>query len=568
MDDKTNQPIGFRRRRLILFHRLRLIVFIIVLAAGLAFDLATALYLNNNPPDGDAKIYSRFAINLIDHAVFSAEEGPDENGKFQPSIIRLPGYPLFIAAIYSVAGRENYSAVKAVQGVLHFASAVIAAYVAFLWAGGKRRRRRKAAVLTFILAAFCPFTVNYSAVLLTEVPTIFLMAAMMLTATLAIRSRANSRSILWWLLSGILGGLAVEMRPESGLFSLAIGLALVVATIAELGPKNAIVPMIKNGLAFSAAFVIVLTPWTIRNVQVFGQFQPLAPQYAAAPGEFVPRGYLHWLRTWVDDFKYVGPTQWDLEIHRIDINKFPASAFDSDEEKAQIAALIDQYNNSDPDHPLQPKSSANDSDDDKNSADSDNDDSDDNDKDSADSDQSDDQSDDQNAELNLHISPESDAQFEQIAEQRIERHPMRYYVELPAKRAVTTWFDTHSDFYPFAGALFPLAELDTDTYQDVWLPLFAVIDGLYTLLAIGGSILLLIGGWPRSRIWLFMALMIAITRIILFSTMENPEPRYLIELFSIASILGGIALSRIRFVRGKGSLGLQIIYGRGRTITN
>jgi hypothetical protein len=130
------------------------------------------------------------------------------------------------------------------------------------------------------------------------------------------------------------------------------------------------------------------------------------------------------------------------------------------------------------------------------------------------------------------------------------------------------WFDTHSDFYPFAGPLFPLAELDTDNHQDIWLPLFVVIDAGYTLLAIIGLLLLLIGGWPRLRIWLFMALMIAITRIALFSTMENPEPRYLIELFSIASILGGIALSRCRLVRGKGSLGLQIIYGRERAKSN
>ena len=566
MDDNTDQPIGSRRRRLILFRRFRLVIFVILVAAGLAFDLTIALYLNNNPPDGDAKVYSRFAVNLVDHSVFSPEENPDQNGRFQPSIIRLPGYPLFLAAIYSVAGKENYAAVKAVQGVLQFASAIIAAFIAFLWAGGKRRRRRNAACWTFILATFCPFTVNYAAVLLTEVPTIFLMLAMMLTATLAIKSRATSRAILWWILTGLLGGLAVEMRPDSGLFCLALGLTLIVATIADLGLKSAIIPMIKKGLVFAAAFVIVLTPWTIRNAQIFGQFQPLAPQYAAAPGEFVPRGYFHWLRTWVDDFKYVGPTQWDLEIHLIDINKFPASAFDSDEEKAQVASLIDQYNNSDPDHPLQPKPSAADSDDDKDTADSYNGDSDDN--DSWDSDQGDNESEDQNAELDLHISPESDAQFEQIAEQRIARRPVRYYLELPAKRATTMWFDTHSDFYPFAGALFPLAELDTDNHQDVWLPLFAVIEGVYTLLAIVGSILLFIGGWPRSRIWVFMALMIAVTRIILFSTMENPEPRYLIELFSIASILGGIALSRIRLVRDKGSLGLQIIYGRERTNSN
>ena len=47
-------------------------------------------------------------------------------------------------------------------------------------------------------------------------------------------------------------------------------------------------------------------------------FQPLAPQHAEAPGEFVPLGYYHWLRTWIDDARYISPMLWELEIHRID----------------------------------------------------------------------------------------------------------------------------------------------------------------------------------------------------------------------------------------------------------
>src|SRR4029079_3571891 len=127
------------------------------------------------------------------------------------SIIRLPGYPLFLAGIYSAAGKENYPAVRAVQAVLHFLSALMVALFAFFWVGGKKRRRRKVAIWTFVLASFCPFTANYSAMLLTEVPTIFLMRAMMLTATLAIRATSLRRSLLWWAVAGLAGGLAVEM---------------------------------------------------------------------------------------------------------------------------------------------------------------------------------------------------------------------------------------------------------------------------------------------------------------------------------------------------------------------
>jgi len=34
-------------------------------------------------------------------------------------------------------------------------------------------------------------------------------------------------------------------------------------------------------------------------------------------------------------------------------------------------------------------------------------------------------------------------------------------------------------------------------------------------------------------------------RLILFSSMENPEPRYLVEFFPFLAVLGGIAIARI-----------------------
>ena len=302
-------------------------------------------------------------------------------------------------------------------------------------------------------------------------------------------------------------------------------------------------------------------------------FQPLAPEHAEMPGEFVPLGYYHWLRTWIDDAKYISPMLWELEIHRIDPNKIPGSAFSNDDEKARVSALFDQYNNSDPDHPLVPKkqcdSDIDDSSDD--SADSKSDDSTDSDSDddSNDQDSSDDcdDSDDNSPtdeELDLKISPESDTVFDQIARERIANDPLRYYLTLPAKRAATMWFDTHSDFYPFAGVIFPVKDIDASVHQDIWLPLFAAGVWLYTLLALAGILLMLLGRWRNALIWLLMTLLIALPRAAYFATLENPEPRYLIELFFTAAVLGGIALSRIRFTSTPGRFGFSIEYRRNK----
>lgn len=565
MNDETGQFSALRKRRF-WWRRTGLALFLFVGVLALVVDIWTAVRLNDLPPDGDAKIYSQMAVNVVDHRVFSVDERSDLEGQVKPSIIRLPGYPLFLAAIYSVAGNENYAAVRAVQGILHFFSAVIAALIAFNWTGGKKRRRRTAAFVTFILAAFCPFTINYSAVLLTETVTIFLMVAMMLAATYAIRSTHLRTSVLWWLVAGVLAGTVVDVRPDSGLFALGLGLTLVAACFVRSTLSKALIPLFSKGIAFVLAFILVLAPWTIRNERVFGQFQPLAPQHAEAPGEFVPLGYFHWLRTWINDFRYVSPMLWELEIHRIDINKIPPSAFTNDEERAQVAALIDQYNNSDPDHPMTPKKPAADAGDNDDSADS----GDDNSDDSSSDDNSDD-SDDQdqpNQELDLKISPEADAQFEKIAEQRVSNQPFRYYVVLPAERAATMWFDTHSEYYPFAGEIFPLQDIDSDANQQIWLPVFAAGVWLYTLLAFLGIILMWASRWRWSRIWITMALLIALPRIAFFGTLENPEPRYLMELFFIAAILGGIAISRIKISFGHGKFGLTVSYGRDRNTAN
>jgi len=91
-------------------------------------------------------------------------------------------------------------------------------------------------------------------------------------------------------------------------------------------------------------FAVALAPWTIRNARVFGVFQPIAPQGANMPGEFVPSGYIGWLRTWVDDVKYTESLEFPLDVGQLHIEKAPDYAFDSPEEREQVAALLERYN--------------------------------------------------------------------------------------------------------------------------------------------------------------------------------------------------------------------------------
>src|SRR6185436_17859613 len=122
------------------------------------------------------------------------------------------------------------TAVRIAQALIDTASCGLIALLAFYWEPDEKLKRRSA-IAALALAAACPFSTIYVATILTETPTIFLAVAMCLTATLALRAPDQRRAVLWWIATGVISGLAVLFRPDSGLFALAIGITLVATTL-------------------------------------------------------------------------------------------------------------------------------------------------------------------------------------------------------------------------------------------------------------------------------------------------------------------------------------------------
>lgn len=511
-----------------MFHKKRLwSVYALLLLIALGFRLFVALRLPNDEPD-DGRVYAQIAINVLEQHVYSHESQPP----YVPSIIRLPGYPLVLAAVYKVFGHGNNTAVRVVQAVIDTLTCVLVALVAFEWAEDDERKHR-AAVIAFALAAVCPFTAIYVATVLTEVPTNFLAVALVLTATFAFKAADRTdrkRAVAWWAATGLIAGVAVLFRPDSGLFAAAVGGTLVLSSVLKRDLKG----FVLSASVLSLVFCMVLVPWTIRNYRVFHLFQPLAPAHGEMPGEFVPRGYLLWLRTWLDDSRYVGPVLWTVDTRPIQITDFPDYAFDSKEERERIAALLDKYNNSSSSPPSEPQQS-----------------------DDSEDQEGDDQEEPEEEqaepeETDVEMTPEIDAGFAQIGQERRARSPLRYYVVLPLKRAKTLWVDTHSQYYPFNGELLPLTDLDYDIHQQYWLPLFAALTALYSLLGVVGGLLLWLSRNAFARRWVLLAAVLIFLRLGFFATLENPEPRYTVELFPFLIILAGAGLSRLKRQRPGG----------------
>jgi 4-amino-4-deoxy-L-arabinose transferase-like glycosyltransferase len=564
-------------------HNKRLwLAYTLLLLVALGFRLFIALRLPNDEPD-DGRVYAQIAINVLEQHVFSHENQPP----YVPSIIRLPGYPLFLAGVYKLFGHGTNTAVRVVQAGIDTLTGVLIALVAFQWVDEERKHR--AALIALALAVVCPFTAIYVATVLTEVPANFLAVAMVLATTLAFEATDNTdtpkafkatdntdtpkafdnsspgllqpwdkrakdvhnsegvceaprncrKAVQWWIVSGLLAGVAVLFRPDSGLFAAAIGGTLVVSLLLRRRVKQFFV----SATLFSSTFCLVLVPWTIRNYRVFHVFQPLAPAHGEMPGEFVPRGYLLWLRTWLDDSRYVGPVLWAVDTRPIPISAFPASAFDSDEERERVAALLEKYNH--PDNAEDSSSSPSEESSQANSTENQNDQNQEEDSEGDEESQEEPEEQPESQDADVEMTPEIDAGFAQLGQERRARSPFRYYVVLPLKRAETLWCDTHSQYYPFNGELLPLKDLDYDIHQQYWLPLFAALTALYSLLGVVGAGLLWLSRDPNARRWVLLAALVIVLRLGFFATLENPEPRYTVELFPFLIILAGAGWSRV-----------------------
>ncbi|HEY6329295.1 MAG TPA: hypothetical protein VI756_08155, partial [Blastocatellia bacterium] len=125
------------------------------------------------------------------------------------------------------------------------------------------------------------------------------------------------------------------------------------------------------------------------------------------------------------------------------------------------------------------------------------------------------------------------------------------YVVMPFRRAMSMWFDTHSQYYPFQGELFPLSKLDKDLHQQILLPLFGLITLIYTGFAVAGAVMMWLN--KDTRRWLLLLVLLTIPRIAFLSTLENPEPRYVVELFPFVIAAGALFLAGLRLTKIRGA---------------
>jgi hypothetical protein len=185
-------------------------------------------------------------------------------------VFRTPGYPLLLAPIFRVAGREPSifwgRAESALLGTL--------AVAAVGWLGWELFDAQ-VGWLAALLATFYPGAIAMASCVLSEAPFCGLMVAQLAAWVRAWKSRSPGRTASWALTAGLLAGGASLVRPSwlpFAPFAIAVGLAC-----CRSRRRQAWI----GGLLLVAQMAL-MTPWWIRNARLTGHFVPTTLQVGAS----------------------------------------------------------------------------------------------------------------------------------------------------------------------------------------------------------------------------------------------------------------------------------------------
>lgn len=466
---------GLLRRRPRWFLAMALAAFAVRLFFILRFPLITP----------DSLVYGDFAKNWLLHGIYgqSIASGP------APSYIRLPGYPAFLAALFAVFGVDHYGAARWVQLFVDVATCFVIADLArrLLGQRGHIMRGERAARWAFALAAFCPFLANYTAVPLTETWSLFFTSVALDCAVAALEvcgpglrpgdAGQPPAPHIWWAGCGLAIAAGIYLRPDGGILLIALGGYLLVRLL-----RTRDLRLLWAGLLLGVCALAPLLPWTLRNWRTFHQFEPLAPVNANGPGEFFPYGYFRWEKTWIAEYASKEDVSFHIGGEPVSVSVLPARAFDTAEQGQRTEALFNAYNET------------------------------------------------------LEMTPELDAQFADLARERIRQHPLRYYIGLPLLRAADMWLRPRTEMLPLNVHWW---WIKADPQDAAWSLLLGVINAAYLIAALIGA-----RRWASLPFAAMLAGFVAV-RTVLITALGGVEPRYMLECYPVVLVFAAAALGRL-----------------------
>ena len=431
---------------------------------------------------GDTLVYGDLAHNMLAHHIYGLSED-----HVRSTLIRLPGYPLFLAFCFLLFGTGNYTAVIWVQVGVDLLSCVL------LGATAARLFGRRAGRWTLWLAALCPFTANYAAAALTETLSLFCIVLVLWALAAWIAARRGRRGTLGWPVAvgvGLAG--ATLLRPDGVLLAALALPAMLWVTCRERPPRSAG----RYGLIDPAVAMPILcgclSVWAGRNWHRFHVFQPLAPKYANDPDEAAPLGFARWYRTWAIDFTSTVEVYWTYDGSPLKLSDLPPRAVKTPEQREQTEALYARYN-----------------------------------------------------EIGA-ATPAIDRAFGALAAENIRRHPVRYYLVLPVAKLADMWLRPRTELMKLPLDWWRVREHPRRSAVEI---AYGALNLLLLACGAAGWGRWRHLGWSGYGAVAWTAGGLVVLRCALLLTLDNSEPRYTLECYPAVLLLAGLWLSGRRSSR-------------------
>jgi hypothetical protein len=323
---------------------------------------------------GDWPTYSRIAENILRGCgvSLSAPGSPECIPHFGGN--HLPGFPLFVAGVWWLFDHSD-AAIRVVQIILY-----CLALARLIWAVEQYGRSRALTIGVGLVVAVSPLQIAWPRFTETE---------------------SLSIAVAIWFFAEILASL-VERRLRALPIATAIvaavwlrwdGLLLCIPVACAAFYLHPPLVAVRRGALVALVVALPLAGWVARNWAVGIPFTPPYMMITERPAP-LPVGYAFWAATWSsDEYQRMGWC-WPLTFQLYRTIELDDRAFDSDEERDRVNALLARLGT----YEGQP------------------------------------------------FPTDIDAAFGQIGRERASRAPLRTFVMLPARRALALWSNPWSSF--------------------------------------------------------------------------------------------------------------------------
>lgn len=234
------------------FFLIGLMLIVLVVSASIVLFYNDYFLLGDpiNPNNDDVK-YIQTAKLLLNEGILAYNSGEE------PSVFIMPGFPLILSGFMAIFGQDGAAVVafRLFQCLLQAGSL----YLVFIIA--RYAFNTRIAYIACILSALYIPDYFSSGVILSE--TIF--RTLILVLVCVTISAVQARKYQWYLLLGILVAVAAYFKPHASLYP---AILLILWLRARYSWKE----MLRYTCIIGVVYVLLLTPWWIRNMITFNEF--------------------------------------------------------------------------------------------------------------------------------------------------------------------------------------------------------------------------------------------------------------------------------------------------------